>query len=279
MNTSLGRTRRRFDRALVESLENRRLFSVIPVAPPLGGGTGTPITVTDGTVLAGTSIHAEAGQGFRAVIGTLRELHPLPTGFTLNGSINWGDGTPASVAQFAPQPNGSIDVLGSHTYAAAGSDIINVTVTAVPPAGSLTVILLIGSFQSKAAVIAPDGGVTLNETAGVAFTANLGTFHSALSESIMTAEISWGDGTESIGKIVALPTTSAIGGFAVYGSHTYVTTGSYAVHITVIASEPPPIVTPVATTPPSILVAQIDSVIDVLPVLSTAAPTRSLVTP
>lgn len=263
-------SRSRFDCPLVEALEGRRLFSVaIPVPAAVSGGVApTPIAIT---VSTGTLIHAEAGQAFTAVIGTIRNPRLLPTGFILQGTINWGDGTPTSAAQFVTQPDGSIDVLGSHTYAVAGSDTISVRVAAFPPAGSLlTVILTVGSFQSEADVITPDGGVTLSETAGVAFTANLGTFHSTLSESIMTAEINWGDGTESIGKIVALPTTGPIGGFAVYGSHTYATTGSYAVQITVIASEPPPIVSPVSTTPPVILVAQIDSVIDVLPVVSQA---------
>lgn len=273
MSTSTGRFHSRLGRALMESLEDRRLFAVAPpiaVPTPIAPVPTPPITVTNGAVLTGTLIHAEAGQAFRAVIGTINNLHALPTGYTLNGSINWGDGTPASAAQFVALPGGSIDVLGAHTYASAGTDTISVVVTAVPPAGSLTVIMFIGSFQSKANVIAPDGGVTLNENAGVAFTAKLGTFHSALSESMMTAVISWGDGTESIGKIIALPTAAPIGEFAVYGSHTYATTGSYAVHITVTYSVLPPIISPVATAPPVILVAQIDSVIDVLPLFSTA---------
>lgn len=278
MNISPGRFRSRLSSALMESLEDRRLFSVaVPavLGTPVLPISTAPITVTNGTVLAGTSIHAEAGQAFRAVIGTVRRLRALPTGYSLHGTINWGDGTPTSAAQFVAQPNGLTDVLGSHTYAAAGNDTINVLVTAVPPAGSLAAVMVIGSFQSKAAVITPDGGLTLNETAGVAFTAHLGTFQSSLSSSMMTAVISWGDGTVSIGKIVALPTTGPIGGFAVYGNHTYAATGSYAVHIAVTYSVPPPIVTPI-TTPPVIVVAQIDSVIDVLPVLSTVAARESL---
>jgi hypothetical protein len=264
----------------MEPLEDRCLFSVaVPTAAaaPISSIPTTPITVTNGAVLTGTLIHAEAGQAFRAVIGTIRNLQSLPAGYSLHGSINWGDATPPSAAQFVAQPNGLIDVLGAHTYVAAGSDAINVAVTAVPPAGSLAPVIVIGSFQSKADVITPDGGVTLNETAGVTFTAHLGTFQSTLSSSWMTAVISWGDGTQSIGKIIALPTTGPIGGFAVYGSHRYPAPGSYAAHITVTYRVPPSIVSTVATTTPVIVVAQIDSVIDVLPVLSTATGRPSLV--
>ena len=86
----------------------------------------------------------------------------------------------------------------------------------------------------------------------------------------MTAVIDWGDGTQSVGKILALPTADplAAGAFAVVGSHTYATTDSFLVHITVYSSYPSPIVSPTGT-PPVILVAQMDTVIDVLPALPT----------
>ncbi|HEY2584308.1 MAG TPA: hypothetical protein VGI81_00935 [Tepidisphaeraceae bacterium] len=264
MSTPRRRSHSQFAPALLESLEDRRLLSV---AVPAAGGNSpaliSPIPIpiaSTGTILTGTVIHAETNQPFRAVIGTIHGLPALPTGYTLQGTINWGDGTPTSPAQFVPQPNGVIDVLGAHTYANVGTDDIGVVVTAAPPAGSLAPVKLIGVFHSKATVIAPNGGVTLNETVGVPFTANLGIFHSNLSSVTMTALISWGDGTRSVGKIVALPTAGPIGGFAVYGSHSYASTGSYAVHIVVISSTP----SPTATTPIAI-VAQLDSVIDVLP--------------
>lgn len=273
MDTSLGQSCFAITRPLMESLEGRRLLSAaVPVAavrPAHLPGTAPVTVVTAGTLLTGTAIHAEAGQAFRAVIGTIRGLPALPATYSLQGSINWGDGTAASAGQFVHMANGLIDVLGAHTYAAAGADLITVTVTAVPPAGSLAAVLLVGSFQSKASVITPDGGFTLNETAGVAFTADVGIFHSTLSELTMTALINWGDGTQSIGKISALPTAGLVPAFAVFGSHTYAATGSYAVHVTVY-SLPPRTVTPIASAPLVILVAQIDTVIDVLPPLPTA---------
>lgn len=270
MNASLYRSAARFGVALVERLEGRRLLSVVVPTAPAGVSPALisprPIPIASaGTILTGTIVHAETNQPFRAVIGTIRGLTTLPTGYMLQGTINWGDGTPTSPAQFVPQPNGVIDVLGAHTYTKAGADSIGVAVTAAAPAGSLAPVKLIGVFHSKATVIAPNGGVTLNETVGVPFTANLGTFRSTLSSLTMTAVISWGDGTRSVGKIVALPNAGPVPDFAVFGDHTYAAIGSYAVHIVVFSSQP----SPLATTP-VILVAQLDSVIDVLPPLGTA---------
>ena len=127
-------------------------------------------------------------------------------------------------------------------------------------------------------MIESKGGVTLTETAGVNFTANVGTFRSSLSSDTMTAVIDWGDGTQSAGKIVALPTADPIGGaFAVYGNHTYARDASYLVHVTVYSYSPPPVAAPTATDPPIYLVAEIDSVIDVLPgpVASTTTTTTT----
>jgi len=272
MRRSFRRFSTGFGRFLIEPLESRQLFSVALPGAYVGAHTQslrTAVTVSSG-VLSGMNIHAEAGQSFRAVIGTIAGLGVLPTGYRLHGSINWGDGTAASGASFVRQSNGSIAVLGAHRYSAAGSDTILIVVTAVPPAGSLAPVRLIGRFQSTAKVITPDGGVTLNETAGVSFNATVGFFHSTLSASTMTAVIDWGDGQQSIGKIVALPTAGPVPTFAVVGSHDYATIGSYPVQITVYSSQPSPIVSPAGITPPVILVAQIDSVIDVLPPLPSA---------
>jgi hypothetical protein len=216
-------------------------------------------------VLTGTTIHAITDQSFRAVIGTIRGLRDLPTGYTLQGEIDWGDGTQSSEAKFVRQSDGSIAVLGDHTYAKVGSDDIKVVVSAAPPPWSEAPVRLISTFHSKADVIAANGGVTLNETAGIDFTARLGFFRTTQPASTLQAVIDWGDGTQSPGKIVPLPTAGPVPTYAVDGAHTYAATASYLVHITVYSAYPPPILSPTGPTAPVILVAQIDSVIDVLP--------------
>jgi hypothetical protein len=219
------------------------------------------VTLASTTVLQGTTINAEANQAFRAVIGTVRNFRS--NGYTLAGEIDWGDGTPVSAATFARQSDGSFAVMGEHTYANVGTDDIKVVVSAVPPPWSEAPVRLIGTFHSKANVITSPGGVTLSETAGVSFTDTVGFFHTTVAASTMSAVIEWGDGTQSAGKIVELPTAGPIPTFAVVGTHTYSATGSYVAHVTVYSSQPPPGVNP--TTPPVYLIAKIDSVIDVLP--------------
>ena len=264
---------------LIETLEERRLFSLM-----VGGGLTlvaspmpTPIQQppTSAAILSGRQINAEANQPFKAVIGSISPAYPLlSSGYVLHGSIDWGDGTADTSATFIRQAGSVTAAIGSHTYSADGTDNITITVTETPPTSTLPIVILLGTIHSTANVISSDGGVTLNESAGVPFTANVGTFSSDLSSLLMNAVIDWGDGTTSAGKILALPTADpgaspvAGGRFAVFGDHTYAQTGSYLVQVTVTAS---PVVDPPSPTPDYvILVAQIDSVIDVLPVTPVA---------
>ncbi len=266
----------RSNRPTLEPLESRQFLSAALPLAAAPSASNVPSTTATTVVLAGTSIYAQTTQSFRAVLGTIRNLPTLPTGYSLQGSINWGDNKSASPATFVRQADGSLAVLGSHTYTtpttSSSGDPITITVTAAPPAGSLAAIRLIGTIHSTAKIFAPDGGVTLSETAKVPFTANLGTFRSKLSSTTMTATIDWGDGTQSTGKILALPTADPLAGgaFSVTGAHTYKSTASYLVHITV-TSRPFPTTTAAPTPPLIILVAQFDSVIDVLPPLPSAA--------
>jgi len=284
MSTSPRRSSACISPPLFESLESRQFLSIsLPAATtPTDAFVPTPVrpVLTSAVVLSGTGIYAEAGQPFTAVIGTIRDLPPVPRGYTLAATIDWGDGTPKSQASFRRSPDGAIAVIGDHTYAKVGADVITVVVTEDPPPWSELPVRLVGTFRSAAKVIESRGGVTLTETAGVNFTANVGTFRSSLSSNTMTAVIDWGDGTQSRGKIFALPTADPIGGaFAVYGNHTYYKSASYLVHVTVYSATPSPVVGPTATDPPIFLVAQIDSVIDVLPplVTPTAAPTPTMI--
>jgi hypothetical protein len=285
MSPSLRRSSAGWVAPFLEPLESRQLLSVsLPGSvTALGDVAPTPVrpVMTSAVVLNGRGIYAEAGQPFTAVIGTIRDLPPVPKGYTLAATIDWGDATPTSQATFRREPDGTIAVIGDHTYADVGADVITVVVTENPPPWTALPVRLVGTFRSSAKVIESRGGVTQTETAGVNFTDNVGTFRSSLSSDTMTAIIDWGDGTQSRGKIVALPTADPIGGaFAVYGNHTYAKDASYLVHVTVYSATPPPVVGPTATDPPIFLVADIDSVIDVLPgpVASTTTTTTTTTT-
>src|SRR5208282_2283557 len=130
-----------------------------------------------------------------------------------------------------------------------------------PPAGTTGPIIVLVRINSIATVFSSNGGVTVEETGGTPFTAAVGFFNSNLSSTTMTALINWGDGTSSIGKILALPTAGLVGRFEVVGSHTYAQTKSYVVNVIVTAKPPPPVAGTTPTTPAELVVADIDSVI------------------
>jgi hypothetical protein len=265
------RTRSVYNSSLMlEALEARQLLAGDTAAAVVSGLVAVQAgqnAVTTASLIAGETIHAQAGQPFQAVIGTIRNPSAVPAVFLLRGSIDWGDGT-VSQATFVHQADGTTAVLGSHTYSAAGTDTIQVVVMAFPPAGSLAAVRLVGTIHSKAEVITPNWGVTLSETVGAHFTANLGLIRSNAALPAMTAIINWGDGTVSTGKILATPGADPLGGgsLAVVGDHTYAAVGSYAVHITLLPLTALP-VDAAATA----AVVSIDSVIDVLPVLPSIA--------
>jgi hypothetical protein len=270
---------------LIEALENRRLLSTVvgPIVGPILPTPPIPPVSISSATLVGNPIHAEANQAFKAALGSIQDLK-LPTGYTLQGTINWGDGSPTSAATFVKRIDGTVEVVGSHTYVGVGSDPISVLITESNPISTTAAVVLVGTLKTTATVISSPGGVTLEETGDVPFTANVGSFSSNLSLSTMTAVINWGDGTSSIGRILATPVTppasgadvSVVGGtFVVDGSHIYARSGSYVVHVSVTSRPvvPPPVtVTSTSAEPPIIIdVAEIDSVIDVLSLSPVAA--------
>jgi hypothetical protein len=275
---------RRPSSTLIEVLEDRRLLSITPI----GGAALLPTTpiitapvVPTSPVLGGRSVLAEANEPFQAVIGSFSALPVLTIDYTFAGSIDWGDGTPATPATFFRQGNGTIDILGSHTYTSTGNNNITITLFQSPPSDTAAPIISVGTIDSTATVVSSPGGVTLEKSAGVRFDAAVGSFTSSISDLRMLATIDWGDGTVSVGKIVALPVAagSTLGGgrFEVVGTHTYAQTGSYAVNVTVTAS---PVLDPPNPTPDfSVLVAQIESVADVLPTPATVLPITPIVLP
>lgn len=272
-------------RPVFEFLEERKLLSVasnvisapkLPTSPisivsptPVSPISTTPISALDKVV------HAEVNEAFTAVVGKIGGLANLPNGYQFNGTIDWGDGSASSSATFVRESNGTIDIIGSHTYAKAGTDPITITVTREPPPGTLGVVVILGQVHTIASVI-PASGLTLNETANTAFTVGLGSFASNLSSDVLRAVINWGDGTTSIGKLIAEPTAGPVGRFQVVGTHTYAQTRSYLVSVTVTTAALPPISTNANPQPlPIILVASFDSVIDVLPAVQVTPVTTA----
>jgi hypothetical protein len=137
-------------------------------------------------------------------------------------SNNWGDGTSVtpSLDNYAP---GYFLLFGPHAYAEEGG--YTTTLTASDNWGNSA------SGNGSASVAdAPltANGNTIYVLAGKAFTKAVATFSDADpggAASDYTATINWGDGTTSAGTIG--------GSFTVTGTHTYASTGTHAISVTI----------------------------------------------
>lgn len=271
MNSSRSTRSRNSILPCIEGLENRRLLSASMPLPQMEPISTAPVPPPVAAAL--NLIHAEKGEAFTAVLGTVPTA--FSTGWKVTGTINWGDGSATSPATFVRLANGALGIEGSHTYDLDGLDLITITLDATPiPVGGISnPIIAQTKVYADAQVISSQGGVTVEENAATPFTANVGSFTTKFSLTSLTAEISWGDGTTSMGKILATPaagagssTSPVAGGFVVQGTHTYAKSGSYLVSVIVLATVPPPTATSGVISPPIIaVVADIESVIDVLP--------------
>jgi hypothetical protein len=208
---------------MIQQLEDRRLMSttVIPVDPlPLGP------RVIDEPVSEFAAISQQVRIAYipSLSVGHISQLH---------AAISWGDNT-TSLASFDRNKNGGIDVLGTHAYAKPGTFSIASIVTETPwapPGGGPTpqYILLVGDINTTATVTPTPPQLT--ETAAKPFTATLGKFTYFTLDIILTAKITWGDGTTTVGTLNG--GDLAQGNWTLTGTHTYAKTGTYTVHATV----------------------------------------------
>jgi uncharacterized protein (TIGR03118 family) len=86
-------------------------------------GADAALTVT------GQSVQATPGVAFSAPVATLRDADPAATAAGFTATITWGDGSAPSAGQVSADGSGGFRVVGSHTYAAAGTFSTAVTVT------------------------------------------------------------------------------------------------------------------------------------------------------
>ncbi|MDT4917498.1 MAG: hypothetical protein QOH89_2198, partial [Pseudonocardiales bacterium] len=143
--------------------------------------------------------------------------------------VKWGDGSADdSNTTVAANNSGGFDVSGSHTYGHEGSYPVQIFIQDAHDKSS-------DSGGSTATVAdAPLGasGTSASATRGLPFGGTVATFTDAdasAAAGAFTAAIDWGDQTSSAGAVAAADG----GGFRVTGSHTYATTGSQAVSVTI----------------------------------------------
>jgi hypothetical protein len=166
------------------------------------------------------------GQSLSAPVALFRDADPKPELGDFLARIDWGDGQISNGAITPYEAIGFV-VSGSHTYLEEGSFIVKVTITDVGGSSATSNGTALVNDAPLAAT-----GASSQQWEGTPFTALVAHFTDADPNGAVgdyAATILWGDGTNSLGSIVANPD----GGFDVTGSHTYATEGvhTYAVSI------------------------------------------------
>ena len=218
-------------------------------------GTATATVTSTARVATGLSVDANnfttpEDQAFNGTVATWSRLPPSSFAGEFTASIYWGDGT-TSAGTFSGS-SGSFQVSGQHTYADEGSFMFTVTVTEIGPGGATA------SSTATATVTEADvlsgSPVVFNAMAVIPFHGTVATFtdaDTASQASDFTATIDWGDGTTGPGTV-----SGGGGSFTVSGSHTYTTTGSFPVVVT-LTDDPPGTATATVTSTANVSAAPI----------------------
>ena len=238
----------------MESLENRTLLSAVSVMPAVaaisseGGTTIVAPTPVNTVTTIPVKIQAVAGVAYSGDVGMIKGLSAawLPR---LSATIQWGDGTTVAPqkATLVFDSAGVLHVQGAHTYAKAGTFAVTVSVVLAPPAGTTTPTQLYTINSSATVTQNSQGGVTIFPLLKQPFTGVVGTFTFASPVAnpvanpvapVLSAQIQWGDGGTSAGKLVL----NTDGTYSVVGAHTYTAVGTY--RIIVLVTETTPIASP-----------------------------------
>jgi len=182
------------------------------------------------------AVHHAANSAFSGDLGILSGVvSTAPNLAELSGTINWGDGSPPAAARFVRDRKGKIHVRGVHTFAAAGSDAITLSLTQTLYQNSTPLsspAIRLPTAQTVAHISA--GGrrktmgyrgtpVTIHATVGKEFVGEIGTLTgpALTSGQSLEATIFWGDGTRSAASLVSASADQ----WQVLGTHTYARKG------------------------------------------------------
>jgi hypothetical protein len=176
-----------------------------------------PITAT------GTTISATEGASFSGTVATVTDPDPSSAASEYSAAIDWGDAS-SSTGVISGPTGGPFTVSGTHTYAQEGTDTVTVTITDVDtPSNTATAIST--ATVGDAALTATCAAPAVSPMAFSGPTANLSDANPFGTASDFTATIDWGDVSSSAGTV-----SGPMGGpFTVSGSHTYASTGTFAI--------------------------------------------------
>ncbi|MGO9205639.1 MAG: hypothetical protein ACLQBX_05515, partial [Candidatus Limnocylindrales bacterium] len=185
-----------------------------------------PLTAT------GASLSATEGAFFSGVVATFTDADPNAAAGKYTATIDWGGGqTSPGTVTVDPLVAGRFDVIGGSTYAEEGTYAVTVVIADLDGATATATGTVV---VSDALLVA--AGTSVAATAGVPFTATVGTFIDANpggAAGDFTATIDWGDGHTSPGTIRADGGSSNGASFSVTGTTTYAAAGSYTVSVTI----------------------------------------------
>jgi hypothetical protein len=174
------------------------------------------VVETDVLTAVPATITPTEGLSFSGTVASFTDTNTTNVGSDFTATINWGDGT--SSVGTVTGGNGTLVVLGTHTYMEEGTNTITVMIAEDGSSTVTQTATSAGNVADAALTITSLIGPSL-ATLNVPFTGTVASFTDANplgTVSDFTAVISWGDGTTSAGTI-----TSSNGTFSVSGSHTY----------------------------------------------------------
>ena len=202
--------------------------TISDVAPGTGTATATDTaTVSEADSLSGTpvSFSAPAGVSFTGTVANFKDTLTSAVASDFTATIAWGDATTS--AGMVSGGSGSFQVSGTHTYAAAGTYMVQVTLTDDKPGSAVATVLSTAHVAAGLAVTA----VNVSTPEGVVFNGTVATFsdsNTALTPASFTTTVNWGDGTTTAGTV-----SGGSGSFTVTGQHTYADEGSFTTTVTV----------------------------------------------
>jgi hypothetical protein len=169
------------------------------------------------------SVSAVTGRALTALVSSFTDADPSPSS-NYSATINWGDGQQSSGAIL--MSGGVYNVVGSHTYSAAGTFLTSVTINDAADGDS-------AAPTNTATVVDPivANAVAISSLTGDVFNGAVATFtdvDSGTTPANYSASINWGDGNVTSGSI-----SLAGGVFTVSGTHTYAAPAIYSTSISV----------------------------------------------
>ncbi len=213
---------------------NGGVYTITVTVTDAGGATdteSTTATINSGvfSVSGVTTTPIPIGQSFTGTLALLNTGNPLASANEYIATINYGDGTFAQ-GTLTNQGGGVFTIAdpAGHVFASVGS--YDVQVSVIDLSGNQASGDTLVTVVDAPIVVATGSPVPIVGVAGTPISGILASFtqYAGTPATDFTAQISWGDGTSSLGTV----TQEANGTFDVSGSHLYTLPGSYTPQIT-----------------------------------------------